>query len=141
MITLNSKEIELFKNLSQFETDKIYYDFHNDFDCVKIFFENTYLILAFRNITDSRFVLFRFEKVVLEKFEFFDFEELKKITIDNIYRGRCQKDNELLEFDINGKSYFYIEFYEGVKIELWSDSITIDELPLPPSNQAAPSVR
>ena len=125
MITLNSREIELFKNLSQFEIDKVYYDFHNDFDCIKIFFESTSLILLFRSITDSNYVSFKFEKVILERFDIFNFEEI--LTIDNIYRGRFQRNNELLEFGIDGKSYFYIEFYEGPKIELWSERIIIDE--------------
>ncbi|HEV7781428.1 MAG TPA: hypothetical protein VGO58_09185 [Chitinophagaceae bacterium] len=127
MIALNSREIELFKNLSQFEMSKAYYDFHNDFNCIKIIFENTSLILVFRNIPDNHFVLFKFEKVILESFEFFNFEELKNLTIDTIYRGRFQKGNELLEFDIDGKAYFYIEFYEGPKIELWCEKIIIEE--------------
>ena len=127
MIILNSREIEIFKNLSQFEIDKVYYDFHNDFDCRKIFLKSASLILLFRNITDSSYVSLKFEKVILERFDFLNFEELKILTIDNIYRGRFQRNNDLFEFDIDGRSYFYIEFYEGPKIELWSERIIIDE--------------
>jgi len=33
---INSKNIELLRNLSQFEFGNVYYDFHNDFDCISL---------------------------------------------------------------------------------------------------------
>ncbi len=128
MVTFNSREIELFKNLSQFDLSKVNYDFHNDFDCIKILFERTFLVLLFKRITDSCLVSFKFENVFLEGFQFFNFEEFKNLTVDNIYRGRFQIDDELFEFNDDGKSYFYIEFYEGPKIELWCESIVVGEM-------------
>jgi hypothetical protein len=123
---LESREIEMFKNLSQFEAGQICHDFHNDFDCIKLLFESTFLILLFRNIKYDSFVSFKFEKAILERVEFLNFEDLKKLTVDNIYRGRSQRGNELIEFDFDGRAYFYIDFYEGPKIELWCKNISID---------------
>jgi len=129
-MNINSKEIEPFKNLSQLEIGSIYYDFHNDFNCIKIVFEDSFLILLFKNIVDEYIVSFKFEKVILERFEFFNFEALNNLTIDNLYRVRFQAESELLEFDNTGKSYFYIEFCEEVKIELWCQAITIEDINL-----------
>ena len=128
MKTIKAKEIELFKNLSQLESDSLFYDFHNDFDCEKVLYESNILILLFKNLIKGYFVSLKFENTTIERFEFLNFDELKNLTIDNIYRGRFQKENELLESDISGKSYFYIEFYEGPKIEIWCEKIVIDEV-------------
>ena len=125
---IDHKKIELFKNLSQFDFDNVYYDFHNDFDCVKITFENNFLILFFKKIVEGYIISFKFENVLLEKFYFFNFPELKNLTIDNLYRGRFEKNDELIEFDKNGKSYFYVEFYEGPKIELWCENIMVEKV-------------
>lgn len=124
---INTREIELFENLSEFAFGGLRYDFHNDFYCMKISFERSFLMLLFKKIEDESIVSLKFENTLLENFEFFSFEEMKSLTIDSIYRGRFQKDNELLEFNIDGKSYFYIEFYEGPRIELWCNSIVVDE--------------
>ena len=127
MKIIKAKEIELFKNLSQIELDNLFYDFHNDFDCIQVLFESNMLILLFKNIMKGDFVSFKFDNATIESFDSLNFEELKNLTVDNIYRGRFQKNDQLFEFDINGKSYFYIEFYEGPCIELKCMNIIIAE--------------
>lgn len=127
MKIIKAKEIELFKNLTQIELDNLFYDFHNDFDCIQVLFESNMLILLFKNIMKGDFVSFKFDNATIESFDSLNFEELKNLTVDNIYRGRFQKNDQLFEFDINGKSYFYIEFYEGPSIELKCMNIIIAE--------------
>ena len=127
MNIINSNETELFKNLSQLELGNLYYDFHNDFNCLKLLFEDNILILSFKNIVNEYVISFKFDDSILKRFEFFNFKNFKDLTIDCLYRGRFQKDNELLEFDVDGRSYFYMEFCEDIKIEFWCKNIIIEK--------------
>lgn len=127
-MVINSKEIEIFKNLSQFDLGNIYYDFHNDFDCIKISLENNFLLFLFKKNEEKEIVSFKFENIDITKFEFSNFSEFVNLTIDNLYRGRFEKDDQLIEFDKDGKAYFYLEFYEGVKMELWCENIVVKKI-------------
>lgn len=123
---IDSRKIEILKNLSQFEFGNIYYDFHNDFDCIGISLENKFLILLFKKIIDGSIISFRFENVDLVNFEFTNFSEFENLTIDNIYRGRFEKNGLLMESNNQQKSYFYLEFDQGSKLEFWSEAILIE---------------
>lgn len=125
---INSKKIELFKNISQFDLDNIYYDFHNDFECIKITLESNFLLLLFRKIIEEYIISFKFDNTILAMFEFTDFSEFKNLTIDNIYRGRFEKNGQLIEFSSDGKSFFYLEFTESIKMELWCENIVIEKI-------------
>ena len=118
-----SKDYDLFYNLIDLSYNGNYYDLHNDFYCVNIKFENDTLALKFEHSEDKSIVelCFKGSKIVN-----FDFNQIMdKLTIDNIYRGRFEKNNELFEFSDDKKSYFYIEFYEDIKIELFTEEIFI----------------
>lgn len=122
---IRSDKIELFQNLSQFDFDNDSFDFHNDFDCLKVKFQSDILVLIFQNIVSKFLISVSFQKTTLTFFEF-DFTELTKtLTIDNLYRGKYEIDGSLIEFQ-NNRGYFYLEFYEGQKIEFWSESISIE---------------
>ena len=122
----NAQNIELFKNLSEYDLGGEYFDFHNEFNCIKITFENNLLTLFFEKIEDRLLILMKFDNVVLEKVEFDHFSEMQNLTIDTLYRGRFEKEGKLFEFSNTGKSYFYLEFYKGGKMEFWCDDILVD---------------
>jgi len=45
-------------------------------------------------------------------------------TIDIVYRGRfVDKDDILKEMSIEGKYYYYLNFYEDYSFEIFSDSV------------------
>lgn len=121
---INSDKIELFQNLSQFDFDKIKFDFHNDFNCVKVKFHNNILLLLFQSIVSKFIVSLSFQKTTLTFFEFECREAVETLTIDNLYRGRFENDGKLIEFE-NNRGYFYLEFYEGQKIEFWSECLVV----------------
>jgi hypothetical protein len=125
---IDSKNIELLLNLSQFEVGNVYYDFHNDFDCNRISLENNFLILLFKKIVEGYIISFRFENVEIVNLEFINFSEFKNLTIDNIYRGRFEENGQLIEFNNMEKSYFYLEFDQGSKMELWGNGIVIEKI-------------
>lgn len=122
---INSKSIELFKNLSQFDLEGFCYDFHNDYNCTKVTLNNNCLELQFKKIVGENLVSFIFQNVIFQKFELRDFSEFDFLTIDNLYRGRYEEDGRLIEFNKEGKAYFYVDFYVGLKIELWCENILL----------------
>ena len=124
---IQANKIELFKNLSQNEYGDKWIDFHNDFDCVKVIFKiDGFLILWFKGISDDEIISFKFSNVLIEQMEFFNLSKVENLTIDNLYRGKIEKDGELLEFSKDGKGYFYMEFDEGQKLEFWSSGLDIE---------------
>ena len=125
---ISAKDLEIIRNLAQIEIDNSYYDFHNDYDCIKIMFENNSLILFFKHIVGGNLISFGFNEAIIEKFDFFNFYEFKNLTIDTLYRGRFESNGNLTEFNDEGKSYFYLEFVEGANIELWCESIIVENI-------------
>lgn len=119
-------EIELFQNLSQYEFGGNFYDFHHDYDCCKILFKNREeLTLVFKHLKDSRLVFLKFKDVELHKFDFFSTANVDALKIDNLYRGRFKVKEHLEELTQDDKGYFYLEFYEGQKMQFWSSGITV----------------
>lgn len=126
-MSVDSKKIELFKNLSEFDIDDLYFDFHNDFDCINIKFDSCFLIFIFQNIADNSLVSIQFENAILTYCEFNFQETVNVLTIDNLYRGKFENKGELIEFQ-NNCGYFYLEFYEGQKMEFWSEGVTVKKI-------------
>ncbi|MTI23640.1 hypothetical protein [Fulvivirga kasyanovii] len=122
-----SRNIELFKDLSQNDYDNQHYDFHNDFDCTRILFEDETLILFFKKINEDLMLKLCFNKVDIVKTLFFNAEDVAVLTIDTLYRGRAVVNGELLDLSKDGKGYFYLEFYEGQMMEFWADSIILSK--------------
>ncbi len=116
--------IEFFKNLAQYDYDGKYYDLHNDYDCEKIFLKEEILSLCLKkNSMESMVIFLKFTDVEMTMMNFFNFNEVKNLTIDNIYRGRFEIDGQLNEVSSNGKAYFYVDFYEGQSLEFWAKSV------------------
>jgi hypothetical protein len=122
-----AKNIALLENLSEYDLEGGYYDLHNEFECIGITHEAQTLLFHFRKNEDSVSVSMKFENVVIEKTTLQDFNAAKDLTLDNLYRGRFEKNGTLIEFDSQGRSYFYLEFYEEGEIEFWSDGLSLKE--------------
>lgn len=122
---INAKEIELFKNLSQFEFDKVFYDFHNNFKCFEISFFESCLTLLLRNTDTKKEILLRFFAVEIVRINFPLEVSINGLTMDNLYRGRFESNENLLEFNSNQKSFYYLEFYEGQIIDFFCEFIEI----------------
>lgn len=124
---IQAKNIELFKNLSQNEYCDKWVDLHNDFDCFKIVLKiGGLLILWFKGIKNDEIISVKFSDVLIEQIEFFNFNKVENLTIDNFYRGKTEREGELLEFNKKGRGYFYLEFDEGQKMEFWSFGFSIE---------------
>ena len=133
---MNSKasEIEFFVDLTQVQLESTIHDQHNDYCCAIIVLENAVLLLEFVHIVSGNKIDFRFEDTIVDRFRLEDFAELANLTIDKLYRGRCERNGTLLDNDREERSYFYIQFCEGMHFEIWSKSVSVqqglkDELP------------
>lgn len=123
---LRSENIELFENLSQIDYEEKHFDFHNDFDCMKILMlSGGLLVLLFKKLSNEGVVKMKFSNVIIKRMEFFNFNKVENLTIDNLYRGRIKKGDKLIEFE-NDAGYFYLEFDEGQKFEFWSSGLEIE---------------
>lgn len=120
-----SNSIELFQNISQFYFRDFNFDFHNDFNCEKLMIQDNILSLIFTNIESRYNVSLLFQNTTLTYCEFDFTDKIESLTIDNLYRGKIEINDTLIEFE-NDRSYFYLEFCEGLKIEFWCKSISIN---------------
>lgn len=124
---LKTEEIVLFENLAQTEYGGTYFDFHNNFDCVKLtLLTGGFLVLYFKNIVNDQIVKLRFMDATIETLEFFNFDKVENLTIDNLYRGKVEKNGQLIEFGDGDLGYYYLEFDEGQKLEFWSSGLDIE---------------
>ena len=126
-MVINAKEIKLFDNLAQFEMNNLSYDFHNDFNCTSISFQQNCLTLLLKHISKEILISLEFQESDLEKTNILP-TEFKNLTIDNLYRGRTEKNGKLIEFNEKNQSFFYLEFYENFTIEFWCASLLILEV-------------
>lgn len=128
MSLFNIDPPELFKNIAQVEYGGKYYDFHNDFNCIKLLFEQGQLVIYMRHFITGLNVSIIFNDVMFTKF-FFPFENTTggSLTIDNLYRGRYEIEGNLFEYDERKRFYYYLEFYEGCNMEFFCGNLLLRE--------------
>ncbi|HRB70534.1 MAG: hypothetical protein E2604_10125 [Flavobacterium sp.] len=119
--------IEFFKNLAQYDYDNRYYDFHNDYGCEKLSYSNGILLILFKSLVDGGLLSFKFTDVIIITLDFFNVKEVENLTLDNLYRGRAELNGDVIEISEDGKGYFYLEFYEGQKLEFWAKGIGLEQ--------------
>ncbi|WP_367331779.1 hypothetical protein [Sphingobacterium multivorum] len=126
---------ELFKNDVAIDLDGIYLDLHNDYDCVRLAYNEAFgeFRLNFKRIdleTDLNYDLVElvFIDTVMDTcllvFDEGFFADIK--TIDLLYRGRFEKGNELAEFDSSGRSLYYISFYGGLELKVFAKALEVE---------------
>ena len=125
MVTGDS--IEFFKNLIQFDYNDVYYDFHNDFICKKVLYCNGILLILFKSLDDEDSLSLKFTEVKIINLDFFNVKDVENLTLDNLYRGRYELNGDLIELSDRGEAYFYLEFYDGQKLEFWAKSLDVEK--------------
>lgn len=119
--------IEFFKNLAQYDYDNGFYDFHNDYNCEKLSFSDGILLILFKSLADGILLSLKFTEVKIITLDFFNVKDIENLTLDNLYRGRYELNGVLIELSEDGKGYFYLEFYEGQKLEFWAKSVDVEQ--------------
>jgi hypothetical protein len=118
--------LEFFKNLAQYNYNNRYYDFHNDYNCEKISYSEGILLIILKNLVDGVLLSLKFTDVKIATISFSNVKEVEGLTIDSLYRGRAERKGGLIEVSKDGTGYFYLEFYEGQKLEFWAKEIGIE---------------
>ena len=119
--------IEFFKNIAQYDYDNRYYDFHNDYICEKLSYSDGILSILFKSLVDGIFLSLKFKEAKIISLDFFNVKAVENLTLDNLYRGRCELNGDLIEISKDGNGYFYLEFYEGQKLEFWANGMDIEQ--------------
>lgn len=126
---------ELFRNIAEVDFGDTYLDLHNDYECVRLEYkvEDKECRLTFKRVnmkTESSYelvdlvfidslmqtCLFVFDEGALDDFK----------TIDLLYRGRFENSNGLTEFDSFGRSFYYINFYSGIQLNVFARELIIE---------------
>lgn len=126
-MSLILENVELFKFLTEFELDNTYCDLHNEFKCFQISYIKNDLNLYFKHNKKEITIKFTFQNTLFDEFEYI-FENNIDLTLDLMYRGKCEVNDKLIETNENNQSYFYIEFVDNVIIKLWCDRIVIEKI-------------
>ncbi|MBL7812920.1 MAG: hypothetical protein JNL57_11900 [Bacteroidetes bacterium] len=119
--------LELFKNLAQYDYNNQYYDFHNDFNCEKIYYSEGTLLIILKKLLGEVLLSLKFTNVKITTIAFSNVKEVEGLTIDTLYRGKAELNGELIEVSEDGEGYFYLEFYEGQKLEFWAKDIGVEQ--------------
>ena len=118
--------LNLFKNLAQYDYNNRYYDFHNDYNCENLSYSEETLLIILKKMVDGALLSLKFTDVTIVTIAFSNIKEVEGLTIDTLYRGRAEINGELIEVSEDGRCYFYLEFYEGPKLEFWAKNINIE---------------
>jgi len=128
MALQSSIKTELFKDLIEIEVNGYCVDLHNDYDCMKLKFNQNELLMSFTSIRDNSkypVVMLKFKAVELKKLQIdFGIESQNK-TIDRLYRCRFLQGEELIEYSKEGKSFYVLEFCEGYAVAFFSDELLL----------------
>ncbi|WP_447642599.1 MULTISPECIES: hypothetical protein [Chitinophagaceae] len=117
--------IVFFDDLAQHEYEGVFYDFHNDYSCEKITYIEGVLSLFLKNVVSRISLSLRFLGATVIKMDLFNIKYVNGLTLDSLYRGRFEFNGSLIEESQKGEGYFYLEFYEGQRIEFWAISLEI----------------
>lgn len=130
MIKIILSDSKLFKNLAEIQSNGIYIDLHNDYECTQFQFDKKEHVVKIRFLNvdstkENKQVDVIFNDVEVVKMSL----PLQKglynaIIVDNFYRGRFEKDGILYEQSPDGKAYYYIEFDEEYNAELFASNVS-----------------
>lgn len=117
---------ELFKDLMCFQIQNKVIDLHNDYECesIKYRHEEKKLIFMFNRqaFSNSKITLV-FEGVSIQKCDLYLSRTADSGTLNVFYRGRFEVDGNLYEKSKSNQEYYYIEFENGDKFELFSTKV------------------
>ncbi|QQT24871.1 MULTISPECIES: hypothetical protein [Sphingobacterium] len=126
---------ELFRNIAEVDLGDTYLDLHNDYECVRLEYkvEDKECRLTFKRVnmkTESSHELVDlvFTDSVMQTCSFVVDEGVLNDfkTIDLLYRGRFENSNGLTEFDSFGRSFYYINFYSGIQLNVFAVELIVE---------------
>lgn len=121
----------LFEQLLEYETDGLYFDLHNDYECKKISNKNSSNIeFVFKPIIQTKETIrLTFHSAVVVESTYVINDLQKTVTLDNFHRGRILQENkELVDKTLTDEKCYYLEFYEGQTIQILAQKVSFSVL-------------
>jgi len=125
---LSITNYKLFEDISEFLFEGHRVNLHDDFECTQIKFvgESGLFVFTFKHLEERQFVELQFHNARLSSLDFNFPLNANASTLEIFYRGRFEEDGILKEVTINNEKIFYLEFNEGVAINLFARQVTLD---------------
>lgn len=121
-------DTDLFQDLTYVQFNNGGFDLHNDYHCIEIAYNSKDNSIQFtfesikKRIIDNQLCL-SFQKAKLENLNLFFERTTDTSTINNFYRGKFERENIVLEYMETGERFFYVEFEEGDKFEIFAQKV------------------
>jgi hypothetical protein len=130
---LSITDYKLFEDISEFLFDGHRINLHDDFECTQIQFfgESGLFLFTFTHLEERQIVELQFHNARLSSLDFNFPLNTNASTLEIFYRGRFEEDGILQEVTINNEKMFYLEFNEGVVINLFAKQVTLDIKEIP----------
>lgn len=123
-IMMEAANIKLFGDLTQIEIEGNFYDLHNTYNCEALLFKENGLLLKLRGINDAESLQIKFADVSIAYIDFNFGDFTGNLTIDQLYRGRFERDREVYEL-ADKRCFFYLSFVEGAEVHFFSDGLSL----------------
>ena len=122
---------ELFKDLTTVSIKDKFFDLHNDYNCKIINYDLVVKVLKLifepcRSNVNSLSLEFNEARISNFTFNFSYSQDAN--TLNAFYRGRFESDGLLLEYSKLNESYFYLDFQEDDKFEVFAKKVSLIEL-------------
>jgi hypothetical protein len=129
MVQIELTDVALFKSFVEIEQGGIYVDLHNDFKCkgMKYSHPKRELVVSFEVIKKSpiQCVDVVFQGVTIEQINLeTEDPNVDMWIIDNMYRGRFERQQGILEeISSEGDYYYYVTFEGDYSVELFANRV------------------
>lgn len=114
----------LFDTLLSGEIGDMYYDLHNDFECIRITYSLIEKKLELRFTNDDDRIIITFHDARLGGCSLHPTQA--RSTMDLFYRGRFEMNNNLHEMTSKGEYYYYLAFLEQDKLEVFARQVVME---------------
>lgn len=121
---------ELFKDLTTVSAENQFFDLHNDYNCKAISYDSIAMILTlvFKPCSSTKKNLcMEFTGARIANFTFHLSCSKDASTLNAFYRGKFENDGVLLEYSNSDERYFYIDFEEDDKFEVFARKVSLFE--------------
>jgi hypothetical protein len=124
---------KLFEDISEFLFDGHRVNLHDDFECTQIQFvdESGLFVFTFTQLEERQVVELQFHNARLSNLDIHFPLNTNASTLEIFYRGRFEEDGILQELTIDNEKIFYLEFNEGIVINLFAKEVTLDFKKMP----------
>ena len=124
---------KLFEDFTEFIFNGQRINLHDDFECTEIKFGNgsDLFVFTFLHLEERLWVDLQFHDARLSTFTINFPLNANALTLEIFYRGRFEEEGKLKEITSDNEKIFYLEFNEGIVINLFAKDVFLELKNLP----------